>query len=80
MKAPTLEALIERLAEHNHDIWAQQRIADGWSYGPQRDESCKQHPDRVLYGQLTEGEKEYDRSAARETLRAILALGYRVER
>ena len=33
--------LIERLAEHNHDIWAQQRLADGWTYGPPRDDAKK---------------------------------------
>ena len=72
--------LIERLAEHNHDLWARQRIADGWTYGPRRDDATKQHPDLVPYGKLPEAEKEYDRQTAIGLVRAIIALGYRVER
>jgi ryanodine receptor 2 len=72
--------LIERLAENNHDIWAQQRLAEGWSYGPRRDDAKKQHPDLVSYGELPESEKEYDRATAVATLKAIVALGYRIEK
>jgi len=32
----------------------------------------------VPYADLTDAEKEYDRRAAMETLKAILALGYRI--
>jgi hypothetical protein len=28
--------LIEQLAENAHDVWAQQRLAEGWRYGPHR--------------------------------------------
>ena len=40
-----LDALIEKLAENNHDHWARQRIEDGWTYGPRRDDALKTHPD-----------------------------------
>lgn len=72
--------LIERLAEHNHDIWAAQRIADGWTYGPQRDDTKKQNPDLVPYDDLPASEKEYDRNTAVAILKAIIALGYRIEK
>ena len=29
----TIVRLTERLAENNHEIWAQQRLAQGWTYG-----------------------------------------------
>ena len=74
----SISTLIERLAENNHDIWAQQRMRDGWTYGPQRDDAKKQHPDLVPYDQLPESEKEYDRKMAAGTIKAILALGYRI--
>ena len=32
------------------------------------------------YGELPEGEKEYDRNTAMETLKLIVALGYRIEK
>lgn len=75
-----LEELVERLAEHVHDVWAAGRIAAGWTYGPKRDDAAKTHPDLVPYDQLPEGEKDYDRRSARDTLKAVLAMGYRIGR
>ena len=75
-----IRALTERLAEHTHDIWARQRMKDGWKYGPKRNDAKKEHPGLVPYDQLSEAEKEYDRKTAMETLKAIIALGYRIEK
>jgi hypothetical protein len=75
-----LLALTERLAEHAHDTWALRRLADGWTYGPRRDDVRKQHPGLVPYAQLSEAEKEYDRATALLTLKAVIALGYRIVR
>jgi RyR domain len=72
--------LTESLARHAHDVWAQRRIAEGWQYGPKRDDVGKRHPDLVPYEELSESEKEYDRSTAIQTLKAILALGYRLKK
>lgn len=76
----SLDSLIEKLAQHNHDIWAQQRCKEGWVWGPKRDEEAKQHPDLVPYADLSDGEKQYDRNSVIETLKAIVALGYRIEK
>lgn len=73
-----LERLAERLAEHVHDLWAEGRLAEGWTYGPRRDDVAKTHPGIVPYADLTEGEKAYDRRTAVGTLLAILSLGYRI--
>jgi len=75
-----LLALTERLAENAHDIWAIKRLHEGWTYGPQRDDAAKKHPDLVPYANLPESEKNYDRNAAMETLKAIVALGYGIAR
>ena len=64
-----LDALIELLSENTHEIWSQQRIADGWTYGPKRDDERKEHPCLVPYDQLPESEKKYDRQTAIETLK-----------
>ena len=72
--------LTERLAENTHDHWARRRMAEGWTFGPVRDEAARKHPDLVPYDQLTEAEKEYDRETAMQTLKAITALGWRIER
>jgi ryanodine receptor 2 len=72
--------LTERLAENIHDIWAQRRLAEGWTWGPTRDDSARRHPCLVPYSQLPDSEKQYDRDGALQTLKAILALGYRIEK
>jgi len=74
-----LNDLLEQLAEHVHDIWAQGRIAEGWTFGPNRDDESKSHPGLVSYAKLSESEKDYDRQTALETLKGILALGYTIQ-
>ncbi|MGH3452425.1 MAG: RyR domain-containing protein [Haloechinothrix sp.] len=75
-----LDALLEFLAQNVHEVWAERRLAEGWRYGPVIDAVQKEHPGLVPFSQLSESEKNYDRATARETLRAILALGFRIER
>ena len=71
-----LSSLIERLAENTHEVWAQQRINDGWTYGTARDDARKKHPCLVPYSNLPESEKAYDRKTATETLKVIIKLGF----
>ncbi len=73
-----LEALTDLLARNTHEVWAQERISQGWTYGPTRDDARKTHPDLLPYEELTEVEKAYDRNTSMETLRLILKLGYRI--
>ena len=72
--------LTEFLAQNTHDIWAAQRLAEGWQYGTKRDDTLKTHPCLVAYEDLPENEKEYDRNTAMETLKVIGKLGYKIER
>ena len=53
-----LKVLLEKLAENNHDVWAQRRFAEGWHHGPRRSDEERTHPDLVPYTQLPEEEKE----------------------
>ena len=75
-----LSELTEKLAGNSHDNWARQRLAEGWRYGPNRDDDRREHPDLVPYDELPESEKEYDRTTAMETLKAIVVLGYSIEK
>ncbi|MFC5701349.1 RyR domain-containing protein [Cohnella faecalis] len=70
--------LTEKLAENAHDEWALQRLSEGWTYGPERNDALKHHPGLVPYADLTEGEREYDRITAMKTLKALQALGYTI--
>lgn len=71
-----LNELREAIAENAHEIWAENRQAEGWTYGPRRDDSLKQTPDMVPYSQLPESEKEYDREMAMKTIKLLKKLGY----
>ena len=66
------------MAENVHEVWAERRIAEGWTYGPVRDDAKKQTPCLVPYTDLPEEEKEYDRSTALETLKFIVSRGYEI--
>ena len=79
LDADVLE-LTERLAENAHDVWARQRMAEDWRYGAKRDDANKTHPCLVPYDELPESEKEYDRKTAMESIKAIMALGYRISK
>jgi ryanodine receptor 2 len=78
--SPELLALTELLAENAHELWARQRLADGWTYGSRRDDDAKKHPCLVPYAELADSEKQYDREAALGTLKAIIALGFKINR
>ncbi len=75
---PELSELQELLSKNVHETWAAGRIADGWKYGPVRNDSTKEHPCLVPYEQLTEREKDYDRETAFQTLKAIVKLGFKI--
>jgi len=72
--------LTELLAKNIHEVWASQRLAEGWKYGIERNDELKEHPSLVPYEELPESEKEYDRNTAMETLRVIRKLGFRINR
>lgn len=74
-----LQQLGEQLARNVHDNWAVDRQKEGWTYGPERNDTLKQHPCLVDYNDLPESEKEYDRNTAMETLKMIQKLGWKVE-
>ena len=71
-----LNDLRETIAENAHEIWAENRQAEGWTYGPQRDDQLKQTPDMIPYSKLPESEKEYDREMAMKTIKLLKKLGY----
>lgn len=75
-----LQALAETMARNVHEVWARNRINDGWTYGPERNDSLRQHPCLVPYDELPESEKAYDRDTATGTLKLIISLGFDIVR
>lgn len=72
--------LIEEMAKNVHEVWSKNRLNDGWTYGRVRDDAAKHHPCLVPYEDLPESEKDYDRTTSQETLKFILASGFRITR
>ena len=76
----TVIELPELLAKNAHYLWARDRIKQSWSYGPQRYDAKKHNPCLVPYEELPDAERQYDRNNSMETLKAIVKLGYRIEK
>ena len=76
--SPKLKELTEILARNTHENWSRMRMAEGWRYGPGRDDEKKEHPGLVPYEALPESEKDYDRATAMNALKLILKLGFRI--
>jgi ryanodine receptor 2 len=47
-----LNDLVEAMAKNVHEVWAQSRMEQGWTYGPERNDALKYHPCLVPYEQL----------------------------
>ena len=75
-----LNALIEQMAKNVHEVWAESRIEQGWSYGEERNDALKTHPCLIPYEELPEVEKAYDRDTALGTLKLIRKLGFKIEK
>lgn len=72
--------LSERIAENAHEVWAQGRVNEGWTYGEEKDSVKKTTPCMVPYDQLPESEKAYDRNTVLETIKLIIKFGYNIEK
>lgn len=75
-----LENLVDYLAKNTHENWAAERIKEGWRYGLERNDPRKEHPCLVPYERLPESEKDHDRNIAKELIKTILLLGYRIKK
>ena len=73
-----LEQLVEDMSKNVHDVWAETRIQQGWTYGELRNDELKTHPCLVPYEELPDSEKEYDRNTSIGTLKLILKLGFKI--
>ena len=70
--------LIEQMAKNVHEVWAKNRMDQGWTYGAERNDVLKHHPCLIPYEELPEVEKAYDRDTAVSTLKLISKLGFKI--
>ena len=73
-----LEELIEAMSKNVHEVWAETRIGQGWTYGKQRNDELRTHPCLIPYENLPESEKEFDRNTSIGTLKLITKLGFKI--
>uniref|UniRef100_H3AWQ1 MIR domain-containing protein n=1 Tax=Latimeria chalumnae TaxID=7897 RepID=H3AWQ1_LATCH len=76
---PAQEGLVDKLAENAHDVWAKDRIRQGWTYGIQQDIKNKRNPRLVPYVLLDERTKKSNRDSLREAVRTFIGYGYNIE-
>ena len=75
-----LDELVEKIAKNVHEVWAQSRMEQGWTYGEERNDELKHHPCLIPYEELPEVEKDYDRDTALGTLKLICKFGFKITR
>ena len=73
-----LMELADVIARNVHEVWAQSRIREGWTYSSKRNDDMRQTPCLVDYDELSDEEKAYDLNTAFETLRLITKLGFKI--
>ncbi|KAM9848015.1 LOW QUALITY PROTEIN: ryanodine receptor 2-like [Aulostomus maculatus] len=77
--SPAHEEVIKLLAENDHNVWARERIKQGWTYGAQQDVKSKRSPNLVPYSLLDERSRKLSRKGVREAVCTLLAYGYSLE-
>jgi class 3 adenylate cyclase len=77
---PITLAQLEELSIREHDRWMDDRIRNGWTYGPARDNHRKHHPSLIPWEQLSEPEKDKDRETVRNLPMLIERAGFRVRK
>ncbi|XP_067101321.1 LOW QUALITY PROTEIN: ryanodine receptor 2 [Osmerus mordax] len=77
--ASTQEAMVDKLAENAHNVWARDRIRQGWTYGIQQDVKNRRNPRLVPYALLDERTKKSNKDSLREAVRTLLGYGYNLE-
>lgn len=72
-------AVLEYLAEAEHERWMQNKLENGWTLG-KRDNELRHHPDMVPYSELDEMTKDYDRAAIRNIPKYLSEVHYELYR
>lgn len=76
----SLTELTEVIAENTHEVWSANRMAEGWKWGPVRDDSKLEHPNLVPYCELSEADRDYDRATAMNAIKLIVKMGFKIDK
>lgn len=73
-----IEELTEIIAKNTHENWSKNKMDDGWVYGDILDDKKKTHPCLTFYENLSEEDKDYDRTTAMEAIKLLIKMGYKI--
>ncbi|XP_053461557.1 ryanodine receptor 1 isoform X2 [Nycticebus coucang] len=76
---PAQTTLVDRLAENGHNVWARDRVGQGWSYSAVQDIPARRNPRLVPYRLLDEATKRSNRDSLCQAVRTLLGYGYNIE-
>uniref|UniRef100_A0A8D2LE34 Ryanodine receptor 1 n=1 Tax=Varanus komodoensis TaxID=61221 RepID=A0A8D2LE34_VARKO len=76
---PAQNTLVDKLAENGHNVWARDRVQQGWTYSVMQDIKNKRNPRLVPYILLDERTKKTNRDSLREAVRTLIGYGYNIE-
>nr|XP_046173098.1 ryanodine receptor 1-like [Oncorhynchus gorbuscha] len=76
---PNQTNLVERLAENGHNVWARDRVHQGWTYSIVQDIMNKRNPRLVPYNLLDEKTKKTNRDTVCASVRTLIGYGYNIE-
>jgi len=66
--------LVEALAENTHNVWAAERISQGWTYGRTEDHLTRRSPHLVPYKLVDDVIKKANVDTASETVRMTYSI------
>ncbi|KAH1181027.1 hypothetical protein KIL84_001961, partial [Mauremys mutica] len=76
---PAQNTLVDKLAENGHNVWARDRVSQGWTYSIVQDIKNKRNPRLVPYNLLDERTKKTNRNSLCEAVRTLIGYGYNIE-
>ena len=71
---------IEMMSVMEHDRWMNERVTNGWVYGPQKNADLRISPYIVPWEELSEEIREYDRETVRNIIPVLKSIGMGVVR
>ncbi|XP_068106648.1 ryanodine receptor 1 isoform X3 [Hyperolius riggenbachi] len=76
---PAQNTLVDKLAENGHNVWARDRVQQGWTYSIIQDIKNRRNPRLVPYSLLDEKTKKTNRDSLCEAVRTLIGYGYNIE-
>lgn len=68
------------ISKNVHEVWAADRMSEGWTFGAVRNDDKHETHCLVPFEELSDEEKAYDWNTAAYTLKLIMSLGFEIKK